>query len=118
MNRILGETVTFQVKTTGPYKTISWNTILGTESINIALVTFEESCNLLVLPPAFEKRLNVSKDCRELLLSHVEKKDAGQYRAQIILKDGNILVESFDLRVFSKYPSHGIKFMASLLCPG
>ncbi|KAK9391363.1 hypothetical protein NXF25_018693 [Crotalus adamanteus] len=100
LNRVLGETVTFQVKITGPYKSISWNKISGIRSGNIAVVTFGEPCALLVLLPAFENRVTASKDCRGLLLSHVEKEDAGQYTTQIVLQTGEAVNESFELRVF------------------
>ncbi|XP_039217699.1 SLAM family member 5-like isoform X2 [Crotalus tigris] len=102
LNRVLGETVTFRVKIAGPYKSISWNKIVGIRSGNIAVVIFRKPCALLVLLPAFENRVTASKDCRGLLLSHVEKKDAGQYTANVVLQTGETVNESFELRVFSE----------------
>ncbi|KAG8146572.1 hypothetical protein E2320_013717, partial [Naja naja] len=115
LNGILGESVTFQVKTSPPFEAISWNKIVNANSRNIALVRFEP-CSIVFLHPEFQRRVNISRDCRELHLSHLKKEDAGRYTAGIVLQTSKSVDESFDLRLFSKYPSH--KFLESLLCPG
>uniref|UniRef100_A0A670ZHH9 Immunoglobulin V-set domain-containing protein n=1 Tax=Pseudonaja textilis TaxID=8673 RepID=A0A670ZHH9_PSETE len=102
MNGILGQSVTFRVKFSPPFDSISWTKV--------------DPCGLLVPDPAYRKRVNVSKDCRELHLSHLKKGDAGRFTAGIIPLGAEKVDESFDLQIFRKYPTHGSQFRASLLC--
>lgn len=90
----------------------------GNKSIDIVKVTFPEPCGFQVFLPAFQNRVNVSKDCRELYLSHLKQEDASRYSAQIVLPNRKKMVESFDLQVSRKYPSRASKFLTSFLCPG
>ncbi|XP_025029159.1 SLAM family member 5 [Python bivittatus] len=99
LNGVLGESVTFQLKTPPPYRMISWRRSVGGQSSIIAVLTFQEPCVALTPLPAFEKRVKVSEDCRELRLSQVEPEDAARYAAQIVLPKNTIEVEAFDLRV-------------------
>uniref|UniRef100_A0A8C6YIZ6 Immunoglobulin domain-containing protein n=1 Tax=Naja naja TaxID=35670 RepID=A0A8C6YIZ6_NAJNA len=88
---ILGESVTFQVKISPPFEAIAWNKI---------------PCSIVFFHPEFQRRVNISRDCRELHLSQLKKEDAGRYTAEIVLSASKLVRESFDLKVFSKYPSH------------
>ncbi|KAG8146566.1 hypothetical protein E2320_013709 [Naja naja] len=105
---ILGASITFRLETSPPYENVTWSKMDGNKSINIVKVTFAEPCGHQVSLPAFLNRVNISKDCRELHLSHLKQEDAGRYSAQIVLPKKAELVESFDLQVSSKYPSHVI----------
>ncbi|XP_032090234.1 uncharacterized protein LOC116520195 [Thamnophis elegans] len=96
---ILGASITFQVKTSSPYKKISWSKLDGNKSINIAEVTFAQPCGHQVFLPAFQSRVNVSKDCRELHLSQLKQEDAGRYSARMVSPSKAEMVEFFDLRV-------------------
>lgn len=107
----LGWFTIFKVKTNLSFVSISWSKIVGSKSENIALVTFGEPCGLLVPLPAFEKRVNISKDCRKLYLDQLEKEDAGRYTAEIISQSNTVVNESFDLSVYSKYPSGQAKWV-------
>lgn len=107
----------FQVKTSTPFIMISWTKIVGSRSRNISVVTFGEPCGLLVPLQDFQKRVNISKDCRGFHLSQLEKEDAGRYTAVIISHNKTLVDESFELNVYSKYPSHVRKFLAHLLSP-
>lgn len=117
MNGILGDSVTFQVKTSPPFKSIWWTKVVGSKPETIAMVTFGEPCGLEVPGRAYVKRVTISEDCRELHLSHLRKEDAGRFTAEIFTPDAERVDESFELQIFRKYPSHGHKFLASLLCP-
>ncbi|XP_070806471.1 SLAM family member 5-like isoform X3 [Pituophis catenifer annectens] len=97
---ILGDSVTFQVKSSLPFKSISWSKIASSKSETIAVVTFGEPCGRLVPDPAYEKRVTISKDCRELQLSHLRKEDTGRFTAVIIPSDAEKVDESFDLQIF------------------
>ncbi|XP_039224601.1 uncharacterized protein LOC120319614 isoform X1 [Crotalus tigris] len=100
LNGRLGWSTIFKVKTNLSFVSISWSKIVGSKSENIALVTFGEPCGLLVPLPAFEKRVNISKDCRTLYLDQIEKEDAGRYTAEIISQNNTVVKESFDLSVY------------------
>ncbi|XP_032094551.1 uncharacterized protein LOC116523549 [Thamnophis elegans] len=103
LNGILGESVTFQVKTSPPFETISLNKIINSNPRSVALVTFKElSCTFLFLHPDFQKRLNISSDCRNLHLGPLKKEDTGRYSVLIVLPTKTTVVESFDLRVFKR----------------
>ncbi|XP_032090134.1 SLAM family member 5-like isoform X2 [Thamnophis elegans] len=107
---ILGESVTFQVETSPPFQTISLNKIVNSNSINVALMTFKElSCPFLFLRPDFQKRLNISSDCRNLHLGPLKKEDTGRYSVEIILPTKETVVESFDLRVFKRLVDSELK---------
>ncbi|XP_034282934.1 SLAM family member 5-like isoform X1 [Pantherophis guttatus] len=96
---ILGASITFQVKTSPPYEKIFWSKMDGNKSIDIVKVIFAEPCGFQVFLPAFQNRVNVSKDCRELYLSHLKQEDASRYSAQIVLPNQKTMVEFFDLQV-------------------
>ncbi|XP_058016491.1 SLAM family member 9-like isoform X2 [Ahaetulla prasina] len=102
VNGILGESVTFKVKTSTPFVAISWTKVAGSEPEIIALAIFQEPCQLQVPFPAYQKRVNISKDCRELHLSHLKKEDAGVFIAGIISPDAKKVDESFDLQIFRR----------------
>ncbi|XP_032090235.1 SLAM family member 6-like [Thamnophis elegans] len=107
---ILGESVTFQVKTSPPFETISLNKIINSNAINVALVTFKKlPCDFLFLRPDFQKRLNISSDCRNLHLGPLEKEDTGTYSVEIFLPTERTAVESFDLRVFKRLVDYELK---------
>ncbi|XP_058016748.1 SLAM family member 5-like [Ahaetulla prasina] len=97
---ILGEFVTFQVKTSPPYEMILWTKTVGIMSINIGKGILVEQCYFLFLEVAFQNRVNISKDCRELHLSQLRKDDAGRYTAQIVLQNKTVVNEFFGLQVF------------------
>ncbi|KAG8146568.1 hypothetical protein E2320_013708 [Naja naja] len=113
---ILGESVTFQVKISPPFEAIAWNKIVNANSRNIALVRFEP-CSIVFFHPEFQRRVNISRDCRELHLSQLKKEDAGRYTAEIVLSASKLVRESFDLKVFRKAAksSSGLPLWA-LLC--
>uniref|UniRef100_A0A670ZLK5 Immunoglobulin V-set domain-containing protein n=1 Tax=Pseudonaja textilis TaxID=8673 RepID=A0A670ZLK5_PSETE len=117
VNGILGQSVTFRVKFSSPFDSISWTKVAGNKSEIIAVGTFKDPCGLLVPDSAYRKRVNSSKDCRELHLSHLKKEDAGRFTAGIIPPGAEKVDEPFDLQIFRKYPTHGSQFQASLLCP-
>ncbi|KAM6435462.1 SLAM family member 5-like isoform 1-T1 [Liasis olivaceus] len=99
LNGVLGESVTFRLKASPPFQTISWSKSVSGQPSIVAVLTFQERCDGLTPLPAFRKRLTVSEDCRELRLSHLDQEDAGRYAAQIVLPSKATEVESFDLRV-------------------
>ncbi|XP_058016852.1 SLAM family member 5-like [Ahaetulla prasina] len=110
LNGILGESVTFQVKTLPPFETISWNKIISTSNArNIALVTFKEPCNIIFLHPDFQKQVNVSSDCRKLRLSPLKKEDTGRYTAGIVLPNKKSVDEFFGLQVFVRLLDSDLK---------
>ncbi|KAG8146565.1 hypothetical protein E2320_013705, partial [Naja naja] len=118
LNGILGESVTFQLKSNLPFVSVSWIKIVDHNFYkpeNISVVTSGEPCSLLVPLPALQDRVKVSEDCRGLQLSPLKQDDRGYYMAEIVLSDEEMVYESFELQVSSKYPSHGSKL---LLCPG
>ncbi|XP_032090099.1 uncharacterized protein LOC116520059 [Thamnophis elegans] len=103
LNGILGESVIFKMKATPEVRIIFWANILANNSINIAVMDFREPCHLVVPSPKYQKRLNISKDCRELQFSQLEKEDAGRgCTARFRLRTSELMDESFDLRVFSR----------------
>lgn len=114
LNGVLGESVTFQVKTNLPIVSISWIKIVHHKPENISVVTFGEPCGLRVPLPALENRVKVSEDCRGLQLSRLEQDDRGYYVAAIFLPTEEMEYEFFDLEVSSKYPSHGSKSLPGL----
>ncbi|KAM6435376.1 SLAM family member 9-like isoform 2-T2 [Liasis olivaceus] len=99
LNGVLGESVTFQLKASPPFQTISWSKSVSGQPSIVAVLTFQERCDALTPLPAFRKRVTVSEDCRELRLSHLDQEDWGRYAAQIVLPSNATEVESFDLRV-------------------
>lgn len=117
---LLWAPLTIQLKTCPPYKRISWKKKEEGPytPFSNAEVNFTETCHLQIPHRDFANSLNVSKDCRELHFSHVEKEDAGRYTAHIVSQNKNVVEESFDVSVSSKYPSHVREFLASFLCPG
>ncbi|XP_025029163.1 uncharacterized protein LOC112541926 [Python bivittatus] len=99
LNGVLGESVTFQLKTPPPFQTISWSKSVGGQPSIIAVLTFQEPCVALTPLPAFRNRVKVSEDCSELHLGHLEPEDAARYAAQIVLPTNATEVESFELLV-------------------
>ncbi|XP_032090130.1 SLAM family member 5-like [Thamnophis elegans] len=107
---ILGESVTFRVETPPPFETISLNKIVNSNPRNIALMTFKElSCPILFLHPDFQKRLNISSDCRNLHLGPLKKEDTGRYSVTIVLPTKKTADESFDLQVFKRLVDSELK---------
>ncbi|XP_034282234.2 SLAM family member 5-like [Pantherophis guttatus] len=102
VNGILGHSVTFQVKSSLPFKSISWSKIASSKSETIAVVTSGEPCGRLVPDPAYEKRVTIPEDCKGLNISHLRKEDAGRFRAVIIPSDAEKVDESFDLQIFRR----------------
>uniref|UniRef100_A0A8C6YME7 Immunoglobulin V-set domain-containing protein n=1 Tax=Naja naja TaxID=35670 RepID=A0A8C6YME7_NAJNA len=119
LNGILGESVTFQLKSNLPFVSVSWIKIVDHNFYkpeNISVVTSGEPCSLLVPLPALQDRVKVSEDCRGLQLSPLKQDDRGYYMAEIVLSDEEMVYESFELQVSSKYPSHGSKLLLWLIC--
>lgn len=106
------------MKTNLSFDSISWSKIVGSKSENIAVVTFGEPCGLLVPLPAYEKRVNVSKDCRALYLDQLQKGDASRYTAEITSQNNTVVNESFDLTVSSKYPNGQANVASHTGCQG
>ncbi|KAG8146567.1 hypothetical protein E2320_013710, partial [Naja naja] len=100
LNGVLGESVTFQVKISTPFVMIFWTKIVDSESRNVSVVTFGKPCGLLVPLQDFQKRVDISKDCSELLLSHLKEEDAGRYNAKIISKNSTVKDASFELNIY------------------
>ncbi|XP_058016749.1 uncharacterized protein LOC131186840 [Ahaetulla prasina] len=114
LNGVLGESVTFQLKTNLSFVSIFWSKIVGSKSENISVVAFGEPPGLLVPLPSFQKRVNISKDCRELHLSQLEKEDTGRYTAGIVLQSRETVDESFDLRVFNLAEASGTEEVSGI----
>ncbi|XP_026545216.1 SLAM family member 5-like [Notechis scutatus] len=102
VNGVLGQSVTFQVKFSPPFDTISWTKVVGNKSEIIAVGSFKEPCDLLVPDPAYRQRVDTSEDCRELHLRHLKKEDAGRFTAGIIPPGAEKVDESFDLQIFRR----------------
>ncbi|XP_077181749.1 SLAM family member 5-like isoform X2 [Paroedura picta] len=80
---ILGESVTFHLKTSERSEQISWLRLRGTETTHIATVEDTQPCEVRVFFPKMKGRLDVSGDCRDLQITDLHPDDSGQYTAQM-----------------------------------
>ncbi|XP_061462392.1 uncharacterized protein LOC133374993 isoform X2 [Rhineura floridana] len=103
VNGVLGESGTFQLKTSEPFSQIAWtlNRIQGVDVLVLTKKDPKENCKLLVVSQAFEGRLNASEDCKIFQVSPLHQEDSGTYVAQIKQNDGNTK-ESFSLQVYKR----------------
>ncbi|XP_077183115.1 SLAM family member 9-like [Paroedura picta] len=95
---ILGESVTFHLKTSELSAPISWFRLRGTETTHIATVEDTQPCEVRVFFPKMKGRLDVSGDCRDLQITDLHPDDSGQYTAQM----GEYL-EKFMLEVYKAF---------------
>ncbi|XP_072840306.2 SLAM family member 9 isoform X1 [Pogona vitticeps] len=104
VNGALGESVTFELKTSPPFKLISWLKSEGSKDpSNIALLKPGEQCTPDILFPGFQGRLSAPEDCRSLQVRDLRRDDSGRYLAQINRGGASEpLREAFDLRVYKR----------------
>uniref|UniRef100_A0ABM5F4H7 SLAM family member 9-like n=1 Tax=Pogona vitticeps TaxID=103695 RepID=A0ABM5F4H7_9SAUR len=100
----LGESVTFQLKTSPPFELISWlKSERNKDPSNIAILMPKERCTPNILLRDFQGRLNASEDCRKLQVRDLRRGDSGRYTAFIQQEvAGNPLRETFDLRMYKR----------------
>ncbi|XP_072840308.2 SLAM family member 5 [Pogona vitticeps] len=100
----LGESVTFQLKTSPPFELISWlKSERNKDPSNIAFLKPRERCTLDILHRAFQGQLIASEDCRSLQVRDLRSGDSGRYTAQIHRGGtSDPLREDFDLRVYKR----------------
>ncbi|XP_054852526.1 T-lymphocyte surface antigen Ly-9-like isoform X2 [Eublepharis macularius] len=93
----LGGSVTFHLKTSKQFTSITWLRTVQDNPVHFASLDLEADrpCHIKVILPKFERRLNVSRDCKNLQISKLTQDDSGRYRAQIG-EDG----ENFRLKVY------------------
>ncbi|KAJ7307554.1 hypothetical protein JRQ81_009579 [Phrynocephalus forsythii] len=99
----LGGSATFQLKISESFTFITWlKKEANGDPSNMALLDpAEKPCKFTVLLPAFERRLNASRDCQGLQVRDLRRGDSGSYTAQIQLGDGKEpLMEAFELKVY------------------
>ncbi|KAL8184330.1 UNVERIFIED_CONTAM: hypothetical protein K2H54_013650 [Gekko kuhli] len=101
---VLGESVTFHLKTSEPFTQIFWLTLSGRR--RVASVKPGQPCEVHVSFPEFVGRVNAPEDCRRLQITNLGYNDSETYRALIISKgnEQHMLKEDFELKVYS---SHG-----------
>ncbi|XP_054844749.1 SLAM family member 5-like [Eublepharis macularius] len=93
----LGGSVTFHLKTSKEFTSITWLRTVPDNPVHFASLDLEAGrpCHIKVILPKFERRLNVSRDCKNLQISNLTQDDPATYRAQIG-EDG----ETFRLKVY------------------
>ncbi|KAM6435453.1 SLAM family member 5-like isoform 2-T2 [Liasis olivaceus] len=108
LNGILGESITFKINESKPFRTISWSRLEKNKSSTVALVTIGKPCKLLVPLPEFKKRVSTSGNCRNLQFSFLRQEDGTRYAADIILTSARTITETFDLKVYKRLRSQDL----------
>ncbi|XP_054853823.1 SLAM family member 5-like [Eublepharis macularius] len=81
----LGGSVTFHLKTSKEFTSVSWLRSVQDKPVHFASLDLEAGrpCDIKVIFPKFERRLDVSRDCKNLQIRNLTQDDSGTYRAQI-----------------------------------
>uniref|UniRef100_A0A803TGF2 Uncharacterized protein n=1 Tax=Anolis carolinensis TaxID=28377 RepID=A0A803TGF2_ANOCA len=103
---IIGESVTFQLNFSEPFKSITLQRKKKQNFNNVAILKLEKNyCAVTeIFFTSFEERLDVSEDCKRIKIFHLTQEDSATFRAEIpIPQKDEPLNLFFNLQVFSKY---------------
>nr|XP_008123820.1 PREDICTED: SLAM family member 7-like [Anolis carolinensis] len=102
---IIGESVTFQLNFSEPFKSITLQRKKKQNFNNVAILKLEKNyCAVTeIFFTSFEERLDVSEDCKRIKIFHLTQEDSATFRAEIpIPQKDEPLNLFFNLQVFRK----------------
>ncbi|XP_067328709.1 uncharacterized protein [Anolis sagrei] len=98
---ILGESVTFQLKFSSQFETITWQRRNKKDFDGVAVSKPGEKCLSIITLRSLQGRLNVSEDCKKIEILRLKQEDSATFRAQVQIPEKEIPLNFFfHLQVF------------------